>query len=229
MKSPLCCLEQWLRGKSDLSWAGRANLRNLMSGIFVQAIRWGMWKDANPAEHVALGRQTAKRERVLLTTEQTVALLEQLEPEVRLMVKAARFGALRISEVLGLQWKHVDFKQRILMIRQRYWRGNLDIPQSHTGVRDIPMGSLADELMRKYPGDGHDDEFVFNVPTYQGSASHTMTQLSVAISCGQQPRNLGSIMRASVSIPSGATPSLALGSTWGLYRWQNSPATRRLT
>jgi integrase len=159
-------IQGWLnqKAKSGLSWSTRADLRNLMSGIFEKAAAWGYWKDRNPLEGIDLGRNRPVREKRKLTTEQTRALLKAIakaRPEVALICKVALFCGLRISEVLGLQWKHVDFKRGVLMIRQRYHRGDLDEPKSRRATRDVPMGNLAQDLQP-----GRDEDFVFNVRTY---------------------------------------------------------------
>jgi integrase len=71
-------------------------------------------------------------------------------------------------EVLGLQWKHVDWNRGLLLVRQRYYRGDLDEPKTRKAKRDVPLGYLAEHLRRTWPGDGHEEEFVFAVKTTRG-------------------------------------------------------------
>jgi integrase len=59
---------------------------------------------------------------------------------------------LRISEVLGLQWKHIDFNAGASLVRQRWYRGDLDVVKSQKAVRDVPMGLLAKDLAAMFPG-----------------------------------------------------------------------------
>jgi len=163
-------IEDWLaeKAKAGLSWATRMDLRNLMSGIFTQAERWGYWQAKNPAANVIVGKQRAVREKCKLTDEQTRSLLESLPEDVRRICMVALFCTLRISEVLGLQWKHIDFQAGLIRVRQRYYRGDLDDPKTRKAKRDVPMGRLSDDLSRLYPGCGHEDEFVFSVKTHLG-------------------------------------------------------------
>ena len=44
--------------------------------------------------------------------------------DVRLIVMVALFCTLRISEVLGLKWKHVRLTHGVLEVRERYYRGD---------------------------------------------------------------------------------------------------------
>jgi integrase len=117
-----------------------------MSSIFDRAERWGHWKDRNPVDAVTTPKIVMVRERKKLTSEQTLKLLIELPHEVRLIVETALFCTLRISEVMGLQWKHLDLGAGVLSVRQRYWRGDVDSPKTQGSTRDIPMGYLAQEL-----------------------------------------------------------------------------------
>jgi integrase len=85
------------------------------------------------------------------------------------MAMLALFSTLRISEVLGLRWKHFDFASGLVCVRERYWRGDLDVPKNDRASRDVPMGRLTDEFARIYPGAEAAEEFVFTIRTIHGS------------------------------------------------------------
>jgi integrase len=168
----LCDLEpllvqKWLDAKGEgggaLSWATCTDLRNILSSIYAKAIEWGRWKDRNPIEFVHAGRKRAAREQRKLTDDQTRRLLAALPPDVRLMCCTGLFCTLRVSEMLGLQEKHLDFAAGVIQVRQRFYRGDLDIPKNDKARRDVPMGYLADELKRICKGDP--ERFVFQVET----------------------------------------------------------------
>ena len=59
-----------------------------------------------------------------LSVEETRALLATLPGEVRLIRGTTPYCTLRISEVLGLQWKHVDFEAGKILVRRRWYRGD---------------------------------------------------------------------------------------------------------
>ena len=162
--------EDWLfeKAKAGLSWATRTDLRNILSGIFTQAKRWGYSFEKNPAADVRVGKQRAAREKRKLTDEQTRELLDALPEDVRLISMVALFCTLRISEVLGLQWKYVDWVRGLILVRQRYYRGDLDEPKTRKAKRDVPLGDLINHLRSIWPGEGHDEDFVFSVKTSRG-------------------------------------------------------------
>lgn len=158
-------IQEWLddKAKAGLSWATRTDLRNLMSGIFNRAIAWGDYRDRNPVEAVSAGRKRIVREKRKLTDEQTRRFLAALPYDVRLMCCTCLFCGLRISEVLGVQEKHLDFDRSLVMIRQRYYRGDIDTPKSDKSRRDVSLGYLAADIKRTCTGDP--ERFVFEVHT----------------------------------------------------------------
>lgn len=161
-------IDNWLAEKehAGLAWATRADLRNILSSVFTQAAAWGFWKDRNPVEHVSAGKKRAAREKKKLTDERTRKLLAYLPADVRAMCCTGLFCTLRVSEMLGLQEKHFDFARTLIMIRQRYWRGDLDETKGEKSTRDVPMGHMAPEFARIMTGDP--ERFVFQIKTRPG-------------------------------------------------------------
>ena len=156
------------KAKANMAWSSRASLRNFICGVFTQAGKWGYWSEKNPAMDVYVGKQRAAREKRKLTDQQTRQLLEALPEDVRLICMVALFCTLRISEVLGLAWKHIDWERGVVMVRQRFYRGDLDVPKTRKAKRDVPLGQLVDHLRSIWPGSGHEGDFVFSVKTSKG-------------------------------------------------------------
>jgi len=163
-------IDEWLASKSKdgLSWATRADLRNLVSSVFTRAELWDTYNGKNPAQKANPGRKTACYEKRKMSVEQTKRLLHALPPDVRLVCMVALFLGLRISEVLGLCWKHVDWDRGMILIRQRYWRGDLDRTKSEAADRDIPFGNLTDLLSKLCPGPDAGERYCFEVRTTKG-------------------------------------------------------------
>ena len=160
-------IQSWIKGKR-LSSATKADLRNIIHGIFSRAEEWGYWREKNPAEHVRLGKAKAVRERRKMTTEETRALLAELSPQIRMIVEVALYCGLRISEVLGLRWKHIDLAAGVLKVEERYYRGDVDDPKTPGSQRIVALGDMAADFSLIHPGPGRDEEWVFTVPTHGG-------------------------------------------------------------
>lgn len=156
-------VQQWLDAKT-LSWSTKTDIRNILSSVFTKAIEWGRWKDKNPIEPVHAGRKRAAREKRKLTEDQTRRLLAMLRYELRVACCICLFCTLRVSEVLGLQEKHLDFAGGLILVRQRFYRGDLDVSKNEAAQRDIPMGYLVNDLKSLCKGDP--ERFVFQIETH---------------------------------------------------------------
>lgn len=163
-------IKDWLASKEEggLSWATRSDLRNLMRSIFREAKGWGLWQLENPAKDAKPGRKKLVWKKHKLSVGDTGRLLSALREDVRLIVMVALFCTLRISEVFGLQWKHIDFENGQIIVEQRYWRGNLDKTKTVESERKVKMGYLSG-LLKPYAEQANDpEEFVFSVKTSKG-------------------------------------------------------------
>jgi integrase len=75
---------------------------------------------------------------------------------------------LSISEIFGLQEKHLDFEIEKILVRQRFYRGNIDVPKAVRRTRNIPMGVMVKALRERCTGDP--ERFVFSVMTKYGES-----------------------------------------------------------
>jgi integrase len=154
------------KAKAGLSWNTRMDIRNILSGAFTQAIRWRFWSDRNPIDGVVVGRKRMVREKHNVTDGRIRELFAELPEDVRMLVLMGRSFTLSISEIFGLQEKHFDFKTEKILVRQRFYRGNLDVPKAVMRTRDIPTGILVETLRQRCTGDP--EAFVFSVMTKYG-------------------------------------------------------------
>lgn len=163
-------VQHWLNEKNEagLAWATRNDLRNLLGAIFTTAQRWGTWDGRNPARWARVGRRKAAREKRKLSSDDLRSLLNALPPDVRMLSVFTLCTGMRISEALGLEWRHIDFTSCVVRVRQRFYRGDLDTTKSERSVRDIPLGHLTEQLRALYPGPAADQEFVFSIQTSRG-------------------------------------------------------------
>ncbi len=154
-------IQEFLNGKEieGMSWWQRADLKNLLHGIFTKADDWEYVQSRNPVDRVSIGRKKARRRRRLLTDQQIRDLLELLPDDVRLLVELAISSALRISELLGLRWEMVNLTDQevdigedfllpagCLFVSSRYYRGDVDVTKSVRSRRAIPLGLMVGRL-----------------------------------------------------------------------------------
>jgi integrase len=100
-------VEQWLRSLQELSDGSKAKIRNIMSAVFSHAIRFEI-ADKNPITPV---RQSAKRTKVpvILDPAELKRLFGELGIRERAMIIVDALTGIRRSELMGLQWRDLDF------------------------------------------------------------------------------------------------------------------------
>ncbi len=156
-------VQQWLFKTCD-SWHMMNDLRGIMSGIYTKAEEWGYWPEGrrNPISRVKIGEKWSVRPERILTEEETVKVLARLSDPNLLVLETAIATGARISELLGLKWRHVDLESGVVRIVQRNWRGDIDDPKSKTSKRPLTLGYLVDRYRAKAAADNAKaDNWVF--------------------------------------------------------------------
>ena len=75
------------------------------------------------------------------------------------MSSSRAHGASDFGELLALQWKHIDFGKRRVLVRRRWYRGTFAPPKSRYGRRDVPLtAGMARSLWQLRKAAGGDEE-----------------------------------------------------------------------
>jgi integrase len=158
-------VQRFLNSKreEELGWWSLSDLKNILSGIFRKAADWGYWDLAvpNPVVRTTLGRKHWKRERRILTDGEFRQLLAILPALIQLMVMTAVSTGLRVSEVLGLKWRAVDLARGWVMVNERYYRGDTDVPKSPDSEGELSLGELVNAYRGLKPADAKPEDYVF--------------------------------------------------------------------
>jgi len=110
------------------------------------------WIAASPAADVKLKRQKRHDKQAKIPTKDEIRRLIEHAPERhRALIVTAIFTGMRISELRGLTWDHIDFARRVIRVRQRANRGNeIGSPKTKSGIRDIPMTPMVVEALSRW-------------------------------------------------------------------------------
>ena len=73
--------------------------------------------------------------RRILSFEETARVLVRLEEPYKLVIETCIATGGRISEVLGLMWKHVNLDAATIKIEQRVWHQDVGRPKSEDSKR----------------------------------------------------------------------------------------------
>lgn len=161
-------VEEWLDSIKRAKGT-RAKIRNLMSALFTHAMRYE-WLDRNP---IKLVRQSAKRERIpdVLELWELQLLLSKLATRERTLALLDAGTGLRVSELLALRWRDVDFNNLELNVTRSIWHQIVGDCKTEASAKPVPLDSyMADDLRRwrrlsAYPTD---DDYIFASETMKG-------------------------------------------------------------
>ena len=114
-------VEDWLK-KLNLAPKSKSHLKNLMRVLFNAAMRWELIPyQHNPMSLVRV-KDGSKRQREpkALSVDEFRKVLESIPEPFRTMCIVAMCLGLRVSEILGLRWRHIDWDGLRLAVRQAY-------------------------------------------------------------------------------------------------------------
>jgi integrase len=114
------------------------NLVGLLQGIFSLAVDNDLILRSPVRERHK--PQVTRREKPVWTAAQLRSIVDTAPDQHRGLFQCAMLTGARLGELLGLQWKHVDFNDQKLEIRQALWEGRLLPPKTAGSVRTIYFG-----------------------------------------------------------------------------------------
>jgi integrase len=106
----------------------------------------------NPADNVPLPR--VEREEMRFVGPREIAhIADHIDPRYRHFVFLAGYGGLRVGEVAGLTWAHVDLLRRHVDVVQTLVEANgalvVTTPKTRAGRRRVPIPQVAALLWRR--------------------------------------------------------------------------------
>ena len=133
-------------------------------------------------------------------------MLTRLEEPVLLVIETCLATGGRISEVLGLQWKHIDLKAGTIRIEQRQWRQDIDEPKTETSKRTLALGHLVERYNAKAAEESRDPEaWVFaqrrdaSKPLWDSGVRDALHQAAKAVGCDFEGLGPHSFRRANIT------------------------------
>ena len=200
-------VEDWLHTAFD-SWWTRHGVRAIMIRVYTYAEGHGLWEEGkrSPVSKAKLGKKRYKRERRILSFEETARVLDHLEETIRLIIEICIATGARISEVLGLVWRNVNLEAATIKIEQRVWHQDVGRPKSEDSKRILGVGDLVDRLRAKVAEDGATPEaFVFQQkrapgkPLWDSGVRDALHQAAAAEGCDFPGLGPHSFRRANIT------------------------------
>jgi integrase len=200
-------VEDWLHTTFD-SWWTRHGVRAIMIRMYTYAEGHGLWEEGkrSPVSKAKLGKKRYKRERRILSFEETARVLDHLEETIRLIIEICIATGARISEVLGLVWRNVNLEAATIKIEQRVWHQEVGRPKSEDSKRILGVGDLVERLRAKATEDGATPEaFVFQQkrapgkPLWDSGVRDALHQAAAAEGCDFPGLGPHSFRRANIT------------------------------
>jgi integrase len=133
-------LENWLKElgrKSGLENQTRSKIRQVIGLVYKHAQRVGFLPRTEQANPIRFVRQSTASnfDPIILTPVQAFAIINQLGLMLRTLVLVTAATALRISEILALQWRDIDAENQCIYVRRAYVYGRFGKPKSKASKR----------------------------------------------------------------------------------------------
>lgn len=167
-------VQVWANGL-DMSPLSKRSLVCLLVQLFEYAAISGLYLARNPAKKINYGRV---RGPVFKKTIPAAALLGEaiarMPLRMRLALETGLLNGMRISEVLGLRWKRLDFSTGMFDIVERWARRDIDVVKTHSSERRGTVGHLAAEYRALWEENGKPggEAFIFDRRDGSGEPYH---------------------------------------------------------
>jgi len=101
------------------------------------------------------------------TREQVRAIVNEVPEHYRPLFVTLVLTGLRAGELLGLQWRHVDFERGELRIEQSLWNRQIVTPKTEKSADSLPMGPVLRKALEEQSRNAtrrSPDDFLFGKP-----------------------------------------------------------------
>lgn len=136
-------LQKILNARAGKSLSDISKLRRTMYAMFDRA-RKSKLIVANPAQDLEMPAATDGTRRSITDDERQAILALSETHHAGLWVKTLLYCGLRPGETRALDWRHIDFEQRIVHVQlaNKAATSEIGAPKSSAGVRDVPIPDI---------------------------------------------------------------------------------------
>jgi integrase len=148
---------EWLKSL-PLSPKTRGHVRMVMHLLFEKAMLWGLIElQRNPIELVKVkGSSKRQRKPQTLSPGKFQELVSVLPNPYKTMAVVAMCTGLRVSEVLALQWEHIDFQAGSMMVQQGVVHGRIGKVKTEASQDEVPLDPAFAGVLLSWRGDRKD-------------------------------------------------------------------------
>jgi integrase len=123
------------------------NILGTLSSILSTARDWGYTCEQIEVTRLRLPPRGARYEAPHFTVDQLRKILSIAEEPWKTLYCLLALEGLRAGEVLGLQWRDIDFDRKLLHIRRSAWYGKIQTTKSQASDAVLPIPSALVEIL----------------------------------------------------------------------------------
>lgn len=161
-------VRDWLytiHDEEDYDWQTVSKVKMVMGQVFDHADMHELETCRNPIKKVMIpGSEDKDYEARVLRPEETLDIISRLDCPEKVLVVLVAATAIRISEALALQWRHVDFNANCIHIEQAFRLAEITTTKTKSSKADVPMCGLLAEYLQHWKGQTpyhRETDFVF--------------------------------------------------------------------
>jgi len=113
------------------------NIMRLLRQVLNVAVKWEVIS-SNPSLRIDLPR-IGKKDYKILTLEQLIHILNQVNKRDKVIMGLAAFAGLRRGEIFGLQWEDINFKQKTINLQRQYFLGKVMPLKTESSKIQLPI------------------------------------------------------------------------------------------
>jgi integrase len=165
----------------DLGGKSKSEIKGMIGRLLRCAMLWRLIPTApNEMELFQVKGRKRKNKARLLTVEEFVALVGQLDEPFRTMSCLAMFQGLRVSEVLGLKWGDIDWFEKAITIQRSVVDQVEDTTKTEASAAKLPLDPEEITMLLNWRARSEftgNDNYVFASPHLGGDKPYRYTSL----------------------------------------------------
>ncbi|MFZ3229886.1 MAG: site-specific integrase [Pseudobdellovibrio sp.] len=138
--------------KSEIESATRLTLLKYIRGVFKRQVATGRLKH-NPAQGILVRVDKKRKYPTVMSHEEALSLInyaKTIHPDWANVYTVAYLTGARSGELYALKWEHVDFKNKIIYIKDSYdWKTEKTKSTKGKKDRTVPINSSLDALLKE--------------------------------------------------------------------------------
>jgi len=164
----------YLKKENDLSAKSVNIIHGVINIMFNDAVKWDLIKE-NPLKKVDPPKIKRKRDNYYNVEEINKLFIklneESVDTKYRVVVYIAALCGLRAGEILGLEWKDIDFSEKILTIQRTSIYVDRKVitkePKNDSSIRKVYFGAILEKELLDHKS--HQDKLAETIPDWVDS------------------------------------------------------------